>query len=147
MISAAVVDLRLRRALLGLAGLMFLGTTFELWLVDHTETRIQMIPFVLCGLGVLAVAGVLLSAQPVTVLFLRGVMLLVIAGSSLGMYEHLAGNFAFELEIRPNVTASDVLLDALKGGNPLLAPGMLAVAGAIALIATYSHPGVIRQES
>jgi hypothetical protein len=144
--NALVIDQRLRRLLLALAGFVFLATPVELWLVEHTESLTQYIPFVLCGLGVVAVVGVLLSPQRITLWFLRGVMLLVLAGSLFGMVEHLEGNIGFELEIRPNATTSDVLMDALRGGNPILAPGMLVVGALIALIATYYHPGFLRVE-
>jgi len=145
--SAAVVERRLRRALLVLAGGIFLGTPVELWLNEHTESRTQYIPFVLCGLGVLAVVGMLLSPRPATLWFLRGTMILTAAGGLLGIYEHIAGNFAFELEIRPNATYSGVVMDALRGGNPLLAPGILTVAAIVALIATYYHPGFNAKQS
>jgi hypothetical protein len=136
-----IIEQRLRRAMLALAGGIFLGTPVELWLNEHTKERLQYIPFVLCGLGVLAVVGVVFSPTPITLWFLRGSMVLATVGSLLGMYEHLAGNFAFELEIRPNATHQEVVMDALHGANPLLAPGVLAIAAIIALIATYHHPG------
>jgi hypothetical protein len=38
--------------------------------------------------------------------FFRAVMLVTIGGSLLGINEHLEGNIAFELEIRPNATSA-----------------------------------------
>ena len=63
------------------------------------------------------------------------------------MYEHIEHNLAFELEIRPNASASDVWLDALKGASPLLAPGVLGLAASLALAATYQHPALARRQA
>jgi hypothetical protein len=52
----------------------------------------------------------------------------------LGIYEHLENNFKFALEIRPNAVLSNVFWESLSGANPLLAPGILALA------ATYYQP-------
>jgi hypothetical protein len=135
----SAAEQRLRRSMLMLSGVMFLGTPIELWAAEHTESRTQYIPFVLCGLGFVVVVANLLLPRRKTLFLLRGMMGVVTAGSLLGIYEHISGNFAFELEIRPNATHSDVVLEALKGVNPLLAPGILAVAAAIALLAA-AHP-------
>lgn len=131
---------RLRTFLLVLAGLVCVGVPVELWLAEHMESPTQLIPFALCGAGLLAVAAVLLRPSRITLLALRVVMLLLIIGSGLGVYEHLAGNLAFAQEIRPNATLGAVWLDALRGANPLLAPGALALAALLALGATYAHP-------
>ena len=85
----------------------------------------------------------LLRPQRGVLLALRGVMILMIAGSLLGIYEHVAGNIAFAQEIRPGTPTGDLLLEGLTGGNPFLAPGMLAVAALIALAATYCHPALV----
>jgi len=130
----------MRRALLILAGFVFAVAPVELWLSDHTEETRQWIPFVICAAGVLTVALALIRPARPTLLLLRSVMTVAALTSLLGMYFHVSGNVAFELEIRPNDTTFDVLFDALKGGNPLLAPGILALAAAIAFIATWYHP-------
>jgi hypothetical protein len=79
---------RLRTFLLVLAGSMCAGTIIELLLAEHTEDPIQFIPFVLCGLGLAAVAAALLRPGRGTLLALRAVMGLLLVGSLLGVYEH-----------------------------------------------------------
>lgn len=133
---------RLRLFLLALAGLVFLVTPVELWLTEHFDTPVQLIPFVLCALGLIAVVLVLLAPRRGTIIGLRGAAVVIILGSLLGIYEHLANNMAFELDIRPNAVAADVLLDALKGASPMLAPGILAFGALLALAATYYHPAL-----
>lgn len=131
---------RLRTALLGLTGLMFAGTPVELLLADHTAETNQFIPFVTCALAAAAIAAVLMRPQRVTVMVARAVMLLNIGGGLLGMGLHLAGNYAFESEIRSNAAAGELILETLKGVNPLLAPGMLVFMAVVVLIALYGHP-------
>lgn len=138
--SATSKGLRLRQGLLAVVLLVFLGTTVELWLIEHTHERPQYIPFVLIGLGVIAVLAVLTRPRSGTIQALRGVMVLVLLGSVLGIYLHLRSNFAFELDIRPGAQASEVIMESLRGANPVLAPGVLAYAAIVALIASYDHP-------
>lgn len=137
-----IVERRLRVFLLGLAGFMCAGTVVELLLAKHTETAIQLIPFVLCGLGLIAVIAALLRPRRGTLVALRVVMGLLIAGSLLGVYEHVEHNLEFALEIRPNAALSDIWFKGLSGANPLLAPGILSLAAVIAIAATYYHPAL-----
>lgn len=144
--NATIVLQRLRQFLLAIAGLIFLATPVELLLVEHFDSPQQIIPFILCALGVSAVAAALLRPQRRTLLALRWAMLLAILGGAIGAYLHIANNVAFELEIRPNAALGAVLIDALGGASPLLAPGILALAGILAIAATYYHPSLHSQE-
>lgn len=139
-----MVEARLRRFLLTAAALVFATTVLELWFVEHAESAVQIIPFVLCGLGLLAVAAAWYTPRRGVLLGLRAVMVLVALGSLFGWYEHLAHNIAFELEIHPNATTGDVFWEALSGASPLLAPGILMLAAFLAVAATYAHPALSR---
>ena len=130
---------RLRWFLLVLSTMLFSGTLVELWLVNHTEDIVQWLPFVLSGAGVIVVLFFLLNPRRATMLSLRGWMLVVIAGSLFGIYQHVSNNIAFEREISPTAPTSRILRAALSGANPLLAPGMLAVSALLALAATYQY--------
>jgi len=138
---------RLRRFLLALSALLFSGTLVELWLVNHTEDVVQLVPFVLCGVGVLVVLLVLIRSRRVTVLTLRAWMFVVVVGSLFGIYQHVANNIAFEREISPTAPSVRIWREALGGANPLLAPGMLAVTALLALAATYQYGTVEEQTS
>jgi hypothetical protein len=145
MIRMITVEQRLRFFLLAIAGCICAGTLVELLLAEHIETAVQLVPFALCGLGLLVVVAALVRPQRATLIVLRLVMALLIFGAVFGVYEHIEHNLAFELEIRPNATVSDVWLDALKGASPLLAPGVLGLAAVLALAATYEHPALARR--
>ncbi len=135
--SPADVLARLRRFLLAFSVLLLGGSLVELFLVEHTEDAVQLIPFALCGLGALAALGALFKPRRATLLGLRACMLLVILGSLFGVYQHVSHNLAFRQEVNPNATTGELLRGALGGANPLLAPGILAAAAVLALAATY----------
>ena len=128
---------KLRRFLLILSLFLFIGALVELYLVEHTQDFIQWIPFVLSFAGILVVVLVLIRPARVSVLVLRIVMALVAFGSLLGIYEHITGNIEFEREVQPNSTTMQLFERGLRGGNPLLAPGVLAIAALIAVSSTY----------
>ena len=139
------VEQRLRAFLLGLSAWLCAGTIVELFLAKHTEDPVQFVPFVLCGIGLVALAAAWRRPGRATLLALRGVMGALMLGSLFGVYEHLAGNFAFEMDIRPGAAWSDIWFPALRGAAPLLAPGILAVAALLAIAATYAHPMLARR--
>ena len=140
--SSLIIEHRFRLFMLSLAAVMAVGTVVELWFAEHLETLIQYIPFILCGLAFLAIMAVLLRPRCQTILGLRVVMGLVALGSFFGLFQHLEHNIEFALEIQPNATVSQVFGDALRGANPLLAPGILALVAIIAAAATYQHPSL-----
>jgi hypothetical protein len=111
----------------------------ELGLSEHFESPIQVLPFVLCSLGLVALALDRYRPGRRSRNLLRASMLLVALGGAFGVYEHLEHNLAFELEIHPSLTASALWLEALMGASPLLAPGVLAVIGVLVAASTYGE--------
>lgn len=145
--STQTINQRLRQFLLIMALSIFLATPVELILADHTANPTQLIPFALSGLGLVGVLFILWRQGRNELLSLRAIMIVVFAGSLFGIFEHILHNFEFELEIRPNAGASDVWWEALKGVNPLLAPGILALAALLVMAATYKHPALLNELS
>ncbi len=138
----ATIEQKYRTFLLALSVVMLIGMTGELLLAEHDESFVQLIPYGLAGIGIVAVLAVMHAATRVRLRALQGVVVLLALGGVYGIYEHLAHNFAFELEIRPNATAGEVVVDALQGASPLLAPGVLTLAAVMAAAAMYRHPGL-----
>src|SRR5687767_5737340 len=138
-VSPAEVLLRLRRFLLVLSLLLFGGALIELWLVGHTQDVLQWLPFGLCILGALVVLLVLLRPGRGAIKALRICMALVVLGTLLGIYLHVEGNVLLASEIQPNSPTTELILKGLAGANPLLAPGILAVAAVLSVAATYRY--------
>lgn len=123
-----------------LAAGLLVGTAVELLTVEHYADRLQLIPFALCTAGLLALVGAWRWPGRPMALAVRAVMGLLVLGSALGAYFHVVGNIEFAREIAPRIGGVALAKDAVAGGNPLLAPGALAVAAAIALAATFAAP-------
>lgn len=140
--SSYSTEQRLRRFLLAVTAAIFLGSVFELILVDHTEETLQWIPFILSGIGFVMIASVWISPSRATLRALRGVMILIALGSLYGIYLHFSGNLAFTREINPSFSLGESIWPAMKGASPLIAPGILFLAGALGLAATWRHPSL-----
>lgn len=140
--SAELILARLRRFLLGLAAFICVGTMVELVLAGHWEGLVQLLPFLLAGASLVVIGAVLINPKQGWLRLLRGITVITLAGSLFGVFEHLEHNIEFALEIRPNAAVGDVFFEALAGGNPLLAPGILAFMAVLALAATYYHPAL-----
>lgn len=133
----------LRRLLLWLVVLGILGLAAELVLLEHTEDRLQWIPLVALGIGlVLSVAVALRPGRPVLRAF-QAVMAAFVAAGVLGVYLHYRGNVEFELESDPALGGAKLLWAALHGATPALAPGALAQLGLLGLVLTYRHPALV----
>ena len=137
--STAEILRRLRRFLLLLTVSLFAGALVELWLVGHTEDVIQLVPFVASLVGIVVCLLVFFWPSTGTIQVMRIWMVVVVLGTLLGVYLHIEGNVDFEREVDPQATTSKLILQGLGGGNPLLAPGILAIAALIAAAATYRY--------
>ena len=127
----------LRRFLLTASSATYGASAVELALVEHWHGWTQWLPFVMAGAALVAAGAFARSPSSRTVLALRVVSALVVIGSAAGVVLHARGNAGFALEVRPDTAGVDLALEAATGGNPLLAPGMMALAALLAAAATW----------
>lgn len=134
----------IRRIMLGLVLLGIIGLSLELFLLEHTESATQLIPFAVLGAGL--VGGVKVAVRPTarSMRVFQLLMLMFIAAGLLGLYLHLRGNVEFEQETDPSARGLDLIRRSLHGGIPLLAPAAMAQLGLLGLAFGYRHP-VLRQ--
>jgi hypothetical protein len=126
---------RLRTFLYLLAAVLFTGTIGELLMVGHDESRMQLVPFGLCLLGLVALGVAWRRPDRQQ---RRAAMVTIAAGSVLGVWEHLEGNIGFVHEVRPHAGTLEAFREGLGGAAPLLAPGILAIGAAVAIAATFA---------
>ena len=131
---------RLRRVLWAVAVATYLGAAVELVLVEHWAEWQQWIALVAVAVALAATAGGWRAPSAGTLRAVRVASGAVLALSLLGVGFHLWGNLAFSREVAPGDSLWERAADTLTGGNPAFAPGMLAVAAALALGATVGHP-------
>ena len=136
------MDQWFRRFLLAVTAAIFIGSVFELILVDHTEETLQWIPFIISAIGTAAVLLVWIGPGPRSFWILRLVMILAMAASLLGVWLHFYSNLEFTREINPSYTLVESIWPAMKGGHPLMAPGVLFLAGILGYGATWKHPAL-----
>lgn len=130
---------QLRAFLAGVAAFIFVGTIAELYLLEHYKEVQQWIPLVLSFIGLVELGIVWLKPSSGTLKLLRWTMVVVALASLYGMYLHFMGNFSFALEINPSLSSAEAIWPAIKGSNPLLAPGMLFVGALLGAASTYRH--------
>jgi hypothetical protein len=138
---------RLTNLLYGLAAVMFGGTIVELLAAKHFQEPVQLIPFVLCGVGLAAVLLAWKCPGRMTVQGLRGLMLVTAAATLLGIWKHIEGNIGFIHEMHPTTSGWSLIVGALTGRAPLLASGVLAAAATTAIAATFAAGWSLRDPS
>jgi hypothetical protein len=130
---------RIRQFLLLIAAAVFLMTVTELVFLSHWSETIQLLPFALSGWGLIVLALAYFRPTPTTLNLLRWSMIVIGCCSLIGVYEHMANNLGFQMEIQPNATLLELALATVEGANPVLAPGILALGAAIGWTAAYRH--------
>jgi hypothetical protein len=117
-----------------------LGLTVELFLLGHTDSSTQFIPFAALALALVATASVLVRPGRRTIRLFQGVMVLCVAAGVTGLVLHYRGNVEFELEMHPERRGLELFWQAARGATPALAPGALAQLGLLGLVAVFRHP-------
>jgi hypothetical protein len=119
-----------------------LGTGVELILLEHYEDPWQWAPLALLGAG-FALGG-LVAVRPTSgaVSGLRLVMGTYLLAAAVGLYLHVKSNVEFELEFRPTMAGTELIIETLRGAIPALAPGAMAQLGLLGLLVCFRHPAM-----
>ncbi len=131
---------RLRVFLLWFSIFIFAGATVELLALRHYREDLQWLPLFLCPLGIILVALFLAKPGKGILSVLRIGMWGVAAGGLVGTFIHVSGNLERILEAGQSANLLGFFYAIAGGRNPLLAPGTLIIAAAMALAAVYHLP-------
>ena len=135
-IERAIRCLLLAVLLVGIA-----GVSADLLLLDHVESATQRIPAIALALSIVTIVSHLIVRRRGTVRLLQVVFLSFIACGGLGAYFHYEGNSAFQLEIDPDLSQSELIWKALRAkAPPALAPLAFVQLGLVGLVWSYRHP-------
>lgn len=126
-----------RRAVLAILLLAMVGILIELLLVEHFEDAWQFVPLCLLGLGLAVLGWHARAPNRASHRTLQGLMVAFVVSGFLGFYLHYRGNAEFELEQNPNVTWWVLFREAMMGGTPALAPGVMIQIGLLGLLYAY----------
>ena len=130
----------LRRVLSALFLFGSVGTAAELLLLEHTEDVWQKAPLVLIAVACVVLAALTIRPSTAGVRLFQLVMVAFIASGVAGLGLHFQGNVEFELELQPGASGFHLFWESMKGATPVLAPGTMALLGALGLTYTYRHP-------
>lgn len=92
-----------------------LGTGIELIFLEHFEDPWQWAPIALLGVGLVLGAAVVLRPSRPTVRALQLLMISYVLSAGVGLYLHLKANVEFELELRPTMANTELIIETLKG--------------------------------
>lgn len=112
----------------------------ELALIAHWHGRSQTMAWVAGWSGLTAAWLVTGPTGPRRLRAAQGLAAATVVISVIGAVMHLDKNLAFVTELHPDQGLSSRLVDAARGGLPLLAPGSLAVPGLLVALAAWRHP-------
>lgn len=135
------VPFRIRQILLFALLFMMLGTTLELYLLDHYEDWQQLIPLGCIAASSLGLLGYWLRRTLLVQRLFMGALIATAISGVVGVYLHLSANLEFEQEMKPTAAFGDVFWESLSGALPTLAPASMIVLAFIG----YSYLLLIKQ--
>lgn len=134
----AVVLAMLRRMIFAAVAIGLIGSLTELALIGHFEDRWQVVPLAVLPMSIAIVIWHAIARSRASLAAMRFAMVLLMVASATGIVLHFRGNAEFQLEMDPSRAGWALFAAAMRAtAPPALAPGNLALLGAIGLIATY----------
>ena len=121
---------------------MMAGTAMELYLLEHYEDVLQLIPILCIGIALLLVFILFFRRTSITMGLFKIVLGITALSGIYGTFLHLRANYEFELEMKPGAHGWDLFTESLSGALPTLAPGSMIV---LALIG-YSYLLLLKQK-
>ena len=131
---------RVRRTLLAMLVLGMSGTAADLLLLEHYEDSWQLVPFVVIGAGLLALAWHAVAGSAASATALQIVMVAFIAAGAAGLALHHKGAREFALETDPSLAGSRLFWKVVRAkAPPALAPASMVPLGLAGLAFAYGR--------
>jgi amino acid permease len=121
---------------------MMIGTAMELYLLDHYEGTLQLIPLLCIGATLLVMLLLFVRKTGLLMGIFQILLGLTALSGVYGVFLHLRANYEFEQEMKPTAEPWDVFVESLAGALPSLAPASMIV---LALIG-YSYLLLLKRE-
>ena len=139
--SHSVERTRLWKVITAALIVMMTGTAVELYLLEHYEDFLQLIPLICIGAALLLTLVLLYRPTPVMLTIYKVLMVITALSGFLGVFLHLRANYEFEKEMKSTAADFDLIVEGLSGALPSLAPASLVV---LALVG-YSYTLLLKQ--
>ena len=136
------LERQLRRLILALLTFGLAATVVDLFGLAHYKETWQMVPIVFIVLTLVAVLWHVFTGSTTSLQVLRMLMPILILVGMTGVFLHMKGSMAFQLEANPDLTGWTLLTKILRAkAPPALAPGIMVQLGLLGSIYGYKHPG------
>ena len=133
----------LRRLLLLVVTLGFLGTAADLILLEHYEDSWQMIPLFLIAVALLTIGAYSATGSAVTIRVLQLVMVFCLIAGVIGFGLHYQGNLEIQMDMDPTLSQWELFKKVIHAkAPPALAPAAMAQLGLLGLVFCYRHPAL-----
>jgi|TARA_B110000444_G_scaffold42268_1_gene38183 amino acid permease len=121
---------------------MMIGTLLELYLLNHYENILQLIPVLCIAIALINSIFIYFRRSKASNNIFKIVLFLTSISGISGVFFHLQANYEFEQEIKPTANSLELFLESISGAFPVLAPLSMVV---LALIG-YSYLILINQK-
>jgi hypothetical protein len=136
----------LRKFVLAILVIGQVGVLADLLVLNHFEDSWQLVPLVLIGLALAAVAWYLLGGGAASLRLLQVTMALFVVAGAAGVVLHYRGNLEFQLEIDASQHGWALFKKVIHAkAPPALAPGAMAQLGLLGLAYVFRHPALERR--
>lgn len=131
----------LRRLLLGVFLVGAIGSAVDLFLLEHFEDKLQLIPLGLLGLAVIVLIWHVIHRGRASLRVFQIVMTLFVIAGFVGLVLHYQGSAEFQTEVNPDLSGMELFLKAIRAkAPPALGPGAMINLGLLGLAYVYRHP-------
>ena len=132
-----------RRGLLAVLMVGVVGTGIELFLIEHYEDTLQLVPLISIALALAVLMWHLVRGDALSVRALQAVMALFLVTGAAGLWFHFRGGAEFQLEIDPAQSRWDIFTKVMRAkAPPVLASGVMVQLGLLGLVYAYRHPAL-----
>ena len=121
---------------------MLIGTLLELYLLNHYENILQLIPFFCIAIALINSMFIYFRRSKASSNIFKIVLFLTSISGISGVFFHLQANYEFEQEIKPTANFWELFLESISGAFPALAPLSMVVLAFIG----YSYLILINQK-
>jgi hypothetical protein len=133
----------LRRLLLLLLTVGFMGTAADLILLEHYEDSWQLAPLFLAAVALITIGAYALTGSVAAIRVLQLVMVLCLVAGLVGFGLHYQGNLEIQMDMDPTLSQWELFTKVMHAkAPPALAPAAMAQLGLLGLIFSYRHPAL-----
>ena len=130
-----------RRFLLVIFLVGILGAGLDLFLLEHFEDKLQLIPLVLLGLAAVVSVWHVIHRGPASLKFFQALMVFFVIAGIVGLVLHYQGSAEFQLEVNPDLSGTGLFWKAIRAkAPPAMGPGAMINLGLLGLAYGYRHP-------